>query len=361
MIVEFFVRIFIFGLSGFVLDDGRTTVLLPTVAHHKAFVAFANGSCSPKPCQKIGKFPGLELTGDQIDIPQLTKSRPQGHQRKPRPSIVRKLPKTHDITIPIGDSDAVAFDWVTPMGKLGNPGTVDKDCIAGPSNKTCNLAKGGLQGRMVLTSGLLSTCKLIETSTVMPECRGEVHTFHFDHTSGPVQQALAEIEVSVTKVTGSSVTLTLSKLGASQPWETVTLKPGTCVGGDPKAACVDIFVGNMPDTPILGDCSVQKRGDHFAALYGLLAPGFRGAQPIPIQDLKHSKPASSVQPVCRDVPSRTEASTRKDFQAPAEVPHLERLTVEDRKQEAAFGAYLRRVLFPNQRPICPMAAFNPPP
>jgi hypothetical protein len=364
MVVDFFVRIFIYGLSGFVLGNGQTTVLLPTAANHRAFVAFENATCSPQPCPTVDQFQRLPLAGDQIDIPQLvTLSNPPGHQKQGRPKIVDELRGlSFDVTLPVGDSDSVAIDWMAPMDQLGNPGTVDKDCIAGASNITCNKVNGGLKGRLVLGSGLLSTCRLIETSAA-PPCKGEVHTFHFDHTSGPVEQALAEIEVDVTKVTASGLTLTLTKLGDSQLRETVTLAPVKCVG-DPAAFCVDIFIGNMPDPQFARDCSVQKQGDHFTALYALLAPGPTAPLPIPIQDVGHLKPASSVQPVCRQVPSAGDAKTMKQFQALAEVQHLRRFTDEDRKQEKDFDAYLGRAFqdpkYPNQRPICPMATFNPP-
>jgi hypothetical protein len=375
MAVDFFVRIFIYGLAAFVPNDAQTTVLLPSVPEHHAFVAFPNdaGSCSPNPCQRIGsKSMGVMLTGDQIDIPDLTSPSPaQVHQRAGRLPFVGSLPPGFPKALPFFVEDGTAFDWVPPMAKIVNNPTADPDCLSGASTK-CNAGKG-LQARFVLTSGMLSTCNLVETGSdpnSTPPCKGEVHSFTFQPSNHPDQQALAEIEVDVTQMTASGLTLKLSKLGANTPWETITFKPptpGTCVGaGDKKAACLDIFIGNMTK-PTAADCSVQATGDHFTYFYPLLA-STANSKPIPNQDTTNSMSATDVQPVCQDVPSgftvaqkSFKARDTAEFQALAQLSNLRPLTADDRRRHAAFNAYLdASILFPHQVAICPMVTLTHP-
>jgi hypothetical protein len=361
MVAEiFYVRLFIYGLVGFVQGPGQiTTVLLPNQDQHDAFVAFNDGTCTPQ-CKGIGpkKVNGFPLTGNEISwkVDQIID---QGNQRQARPPIIHSLPQTFDTTLPIAPIDSAAFDWVAPMGQLVGNGAVNGDCTQGPSTN-CN-KPNGLAGRIALTSGLVSTCRLIETGTCDPSGQSHVHTYTFQPpfqpTSPQVEQALAEIELVVTAVSGSSVTLTLTELGKSAVQKQAVLIPAPCVGGDPKTKpnCVDIFIGNM----LRSNSCDQLSGDHFKALYGLLASQPTGTLPIPIQDTGHEVLAADVQPWCQDVPSGPAARTPEERQALAQLRDLRRLTEVDISRARKFEAYLLH-FYPNQRPICPMGAFNPP-
>jgi hypothetical protein len=378
----FYVRIFIYGLIGFVSAQDRLTVLVPHAEHHNAFVAYM-GVCNSPNCVQLPdgtKVPGYPLDGDQISW-SIDQNAGNGdpYGTEPRPSIVSLLPNTFNINTPVVRGDGAAFSWVTPLSRLVRSGEIDGECLA-QDPAGCNPQKGGLDGRLVIDAGHVSTCRLVATKACGdPDTKARLHSFTFKPTS--IQQSLAEIVLSQTAVAGTGVTLRIKKFNGT-PVATVNLTPKACIGR--AGSCVDIFIGNMGENV---DCSVDPvRGDHFAAFYNLLKDQAQLPQglPIPVRD-NYSVKAVDYQPPCRDVPTPPEdsaaalttakvatrgstaggaAAKLTDRQAKKALKELQRRpwTQRDRKWASDLNEYLGGFFpYPNQRPICPMGDFDPPP
>lgn len=350
----FFVRVFVYGLIGWVPGGSQTTALLPSLPageDHVPFVAFANGpsTCTP-PCTVTVSgtaLPGFRLDGREVAW--TTGLAINGvHQRQPRV----RLPAGFHAPLPLhfgqNHVDSTAFDWVAPMTALVRSPTIDPACMRQPNpnaNPPCN-PPHGLAGRLAIGTGTLSTCRLTEFRADGQSPR--VHAYDFKPRILALHdQALAEIVESETQVTADQVKVTLTDFAAARPPLTAVLKPADCIGRSGR--CVDIFVGNIRQ----GRNAEQETGFHFQFLYNLLRDKVTQF-PLPNRDPSNSELAADEQPLCRPVPPppRT-VLAEKGLHAKARP-----LSRRKRSLSRKLDRHLRR-FYPNQRVICPMASFTP--
>jgi hypothetical protein len=369
---SFVLRIFFFGMVGFVPDKSGTTVVLPADPMHFAYLAYKQAACQSN-CSTVKVWgsskAGAKLKGYDIRLTPL----PTGavelegeHQPPPQ----GPLPKDQ--------AEAAYFYWVPGMsrvmqldaqnGKI-NDGKIQDGCLAGiPTQPTSGATPCGLdlKGRLRLTSGKLSTCRLTELGGI--GSKQEIYSYDFRAYlagSRSTSQAIAAIARFETTITGSALSVNLVPFGAQSAGRPVVLKPDDCGGGN---LCLDLAIGS-PSQEQYDNFSTEV-GTHFKIAHFLLKQEKRQFY-LPERDHATSKPATGLQPLCNDIitVARLAANSASEPQgAQLGLPTIQPMQEGEDTLEAELAElFLKPGAYPPQarenpqsRPICPMAAYVAP-
>src|ERR1700726_550135 len=158
------VRVFFYGLLAFAPSKDRnsaTVVVLDAQgSQHLPFVWYEAGTCSPAQgdCTKFFRLPketrkrkGVRLEGEDITLTGVTESGGTSLQLKGDEQKVTGA-------LPGNEAEAAFFHWVPSFTDFhtDEESKIDADCLTKP--KCGHGAK--VVGRMQLTAGMLSTCRL---------------------------------------------------------------------------------------------------------------------------------------------------------------------------------------------------------
>ncbi|HEX3555532.1 MAG TPA: hypothetical protein VIA62_20100 [Thermoanaerobaculia bacterium] len=335
------VRLFFYGLIAFVPSKDRhaATVIVQQELDHVPFVWW-NKSAIIKctdiisgSCTKTFPFYGKNLPGSLLKDGAAITVTGVTDQGSPQLSLngdgksVGYLPTSN-----VGD--ALYFQWVPSFADFhdDSESRIDKACLTDPKCGTGAV----IAGRMMLTAGTLSTCRLrtYKNDRVYPIVFSDTGTMQ--GKKRPQRQALAEIVVLETRATNGKVMLSVGSDFS------VSLEPA-------GASEIDIVVGNLPKT-VSGGYGDTK-GQHFAILHKLLAATTSTALAMDIDN-----ESTTIQPNCPvpfELPKFRGAQQQKKAK---ELGLVDKHATGYRSRKSTKAT----APDPGSRPICPMAIMLPP-